>query len=63
MAGFELGTSGIGSDRSTNWATTTALFVEKLQKKRTEQKRSPSILQLNDSIVEIWMLLTVARVQ
>ena len=25
MTGFELRTSGIGSDRSTNWATTTAL--------------------------------------
>ena len=24
MTGFELQTSGIGSDRSTNWATTTA---------------------------------------
>ena len=24
MAGFELQTSGIGSNRSTNWATTTA---------------------------------------
>ena len=25
MTGFELRTSGIGSDHSTNWATTTAL--------------------------------------
>ena len=25
MTGFELRTSGIGSDRATNWATTTAL--------------------------------------
>ena len=32
MTGFELQTSGIGSDRSTNWATTTAqmCFVLKL---------------------------------
>ena len=27
MTGFEPGTSGIGSDRSTNWATTTAHFI------------------------------------
>ena len=27
MTGFELRTSGIGSDRSTNWATTTALKI------------------------------------
>ena len=28
MTGFELWTSGIGSDRSTNWATTTALHLQ-----------------------------------
>ena len=27
MTGFELQTSGIGSDRSTNWATTTAQYL------------------------------------
>ena len=27
MTGFKLRTSGIGSNRSTNWATTTALVV------------------------------------
>ena len=27
MTGFEPRTSGIGSDRSTNWATTTARFL------------------------------------
>ena len=27
MTGFEPRTSGIGSDRSTNWATTTAIFI------------------------------------
>ena len=26
MTGFESQTSGVGSDRSTNWATTTALL-------------------------------------
>ena len=28
MTGFDPRTSGIGSDRSTNWATTTALIVD-----------------------------------
>ena len=31
MTGFEPRTSGIGSDRSTNWATTTALGLLLLQ--------------------------------
>ena len=30
MTGFEPRTSGIGSNRSTNWATTTALLLRKL---------------------------------
>ena len=30
MTGFEPWTSGIGSDRSTNWATTTAHYFETL---------------------------------
>ena len=30
MTGFEPRTSGIGSNRSTNWATTTAQGIQKL---------------------------------
>ena len=34
MTGFEPRTSGIGSDRSTNWATTTAQYTQFLDFKK-----------------------------
>ena len=39
MPGFELRTSAIGSDRSTNWATTTAHFNVVLFDFRTNHKQ------------------------
>ena len=47
MTGFELRTSGIGRDRSTNWATTTATSKILETKNISEWEQSSSLLSLN----------------
>ena len=62
MTGFELQTFGIGSDRSTNWATTTAqqiLFVinliEIVLKRQEEKEKRRGMAQLKAwKGLEIW---------
>ena len=49
MTGFELQTTGVGSDRSTNWATTTALFRDKktLQAESTNVSKESILANVN----------------
>ena len=49
MTGFEPWTSGIGSDRSTNWATTTAPNIQLLRRKSTKSYYD-SRLQLHNTV-------------
>ena len=43
MTGFEPRTSGIGSDRSTNWATTTAQRLNVCIAANVTSKKSPNV--------------------